>query len=166
MYKPILYMLLASLLSSCLTGGFDENPQLTEREEALAKAPRVESIAVNGKLIERNTVSRRVVEAKPGAELQFSVNLASGDGATLKALEFSRVYYFGDEDEEDPHPVDPSHDVYELSGHTHVFTYTYTVPIEDDDGHAFEPGQKIQVYFRITNTLDNAGFKSLEIHLI
>ena len=65
-------------LSSCLSGGFDENPQLEELEEALKTAPKIESLKINGTEVERNTESRRVINAKVGDVLSKVV--AGGDG--------------------------------------------------------------------------------------
>ncbi|MBL7858568.1 MAG: hypothetical protein JNM57_12840 [Cyclobacteriaceae bacterium] len=155
--------LLALALSACVTGGFDENPQLDWRNEELAKAPKVESISVNGVIVERNTQSIRVVHAKIGDVLEVSAAITSGKNAALKELEVSRQYY----GEEDPQPLDPlsGDGFYDLTGNTFVFDYNYTVPAEDDDGFDFHAGDVILVYFRVRNTLDNFGYKAFEIHL-
>ena len=156
-------VLIAIVLSSCVTGGFDENPQLDSRNEALAKAPKVESVFVNGVPVERNTQSIRVVNAKVGDVLAVSASLSSGKSATLKELEVSRQYYRS----EAPQPLDPlsGDGFYDLTGNTYVFDYDYTVPVEDDDGFEFHPGDVILVYFRVSNTLDNYGYKAFEIHI-
>lgn len=149
------------LLSSCVTGGFDENPQLDERNKALAKAPKIESISINGTVLQRNTHTLRVVEAKPGDVLMISASIASGKDAELKSLEVTRQYY-GDED---PLPLDEDSEdgKYQLTGNTHVFDYSYTVPVEDDDGAEFHDGDIILVNMLAGNTLDNFAYKSFEI---
>ena len=54
-YSYIVLLLVSFGVSSCVTGGFDENPQLDARNEALAKAPSIKAIFVNGVKLERNT---------------------------------------------------------------------------------------------------------------
>ncbi|HEX5167795.1 MAG TPA: hypothetical protein VFW11_01375 [Cyclobacteriaceae bacterium] len=166
--NKIYYLLLIGFgLSSCLSGGFDENEQLDELNNELAKAPKVESISVNGAVVERNQQSRRVIEAKTGDVLNFDVKLTSGKGATLEELEFFRVYYYLEGFQEDPKPVDPNtQGVYPISGAQFDFTYSYTVPEEDDDGFHFDPGYIIQVYCRAKNSLGNYGYKAIEIHIV
>jgi hypothetical protein len=157
-----IFLFVASIgLSSCVTGGFDENPQLEGREAELAKAPKIESIAINGTILQRNQQSLRIVEAKPGDVLSISVAIESGKGAELKELEVVRQYYAA----EDPHPLDPNSatGVYQLAGNTHVFDLKYTVPVEDDDGFEFHPGDPILVHLLVSNTLDNHGYRSFEI---
>jgi hypothetical protein len=122
---------------------------------------------VNGEEVERNTQSRRVVDARVGDALEFDVQLTSGSDAQLEELEFFRVYYYGEDFQEDPRPVDPNtNGFYEISGKTHDFTYTYTVPEQDDDGFTFDPGYTIQVFFRVKNSLGNYGYRSIEIHIV
>jgi hypothetical protein len=151
------------ILSSCVTGGFDENPQLDELNAAIAKAPKIESIAVNGAVVERNQQSRRIVEAHVGDVLQISAEITSGQSAELDSLEVSRQYYGN----EDPLPLDhnDADGFYELSGNTFVYDLTYTVPEEDDDHFHFAPGDVILVYFRAKNTLGNYGYKAFEIQI-
>lgn len=167
MNKIYVLLLIAFGLSSCLSGGFDENEQLDELNDELAKAPKVESIMVNGNLVERNTVSRRVIEAKIGDVLNFDVTLTSGRDATLEELEFFRVYYYLEDFQEDPKPVDQtSSGIHPISGTEFDFTYSYTVPEEDDDGFHFDPGYIIQVWFRVKNSIGNYGYKAVEIHIV
>jgi hypothetical protein len=168
MRKIIIFLFIFFSLSSCLTGGFDENPQLDEREAALAQAPKVLSISVNGEVLQRDTRSRRVVEAKVGDQLNFSVQVSSGDNAELTQIEFARIYYFEDPDfEGDPTPVEPASDgFYPLSGSNAVFEYSYTVPELDDDEDPFTAGSVIMMYFRVKNSKDNFGFKAIEVHII
>jgi hypothetical protein len=158
-----LYLFVLTSLSACVTGGFDENPQLDEHNAALAKAPKVESISVDGTVVERNTQSIRVANVHIGDVIHISASLNSGKGAELKELEVQRQYY----GEEDPLPLDPDSPTgfYDLSGNTHVFDLDYTVPAEDDDGFEFSDGDVIFVYFRVSNTLDNYGYKAMELHL-
>lgn len=167
MNKIYVLLLLAFGLSSCLTGGFDENEQLDELNGELAKAPKVESIMVNGVEVERNTQSRRVIDAKIGDVLNFDVTLTSGRNASLEELEFFRVYYYTEDFQEAPRPVDPtSNGIYPVTGDEFDFTYSYTVPEEDDDGFHFDPGYIIQVYFRVKNSIGNYGYKAIEIHIV
>jgi len=167
MNKLYVLLLLGFGLSSCLTGGFDENAQLDELKGELAKAPKIESISVNGEVIERNRLSRRVVEAKIGDVLNFDVKLTSGNGASLEELEFFRVYYYLEDFQEAPRPVDPdTQGVYPVTGEEFDFTYAYTVPEDDDDGFHFDPGYIIQVYCRVKNSLGNYGYRSIEIHIV
>jgi hypothetical protein len=167
MNKIYVLLLLAFGLSSCLTGGFDENEQLDELNGELAKAPKVETIMVNGAEVERNTQSRRVIDAKIGDVLNFDVALTSGKNATLAELEFFRVYYYTEDFQEDPQPVDPtSNGIYPITGDEFDFTYSYTVPEEDDDGFHFDPGYIIQVWFRVRNSIGNYGYKAVEIHIV
>jgi hypothetical protein len=162
-----LIIILALSLSSCLTGGFDENPQLEELQNALDKAPKIESLKVNGTEVERNTQSRRIVEAKVGDVLNFDITVASGSDAELEELEFSRVYYYGEDFQEDPKPVNPdTNGFYEISGSTYNFTYSYTVPTEDDDGFHFDPGYVIQLFVRARNSVGNYGYRAVEIHIV
>jgi hypothetical protein len=149
------------ILGSCVTGGFNENPQLEEREAELAKAPNIESISINGTILQRNQQSLRIVHAKPGDVLSISVSIQSGKNAELKDLEVVRQYYGN----EDPHPLDPNSPtgVYNLTGNTHVFDLNYTVPAEDDDGFEFAPEDLILVHLLVSNTLDNHGYRSFEI---
>lgn len=166
MRNLILYSLVAITLSSCLTGGFNENPQLEELEEALKTAPKIESLKVNGNEVQRDTKSRRVVEARVGDVLNFDVTVNAGSGE-LNQLEFFRVYYYGEDFQEDPRPVDPSGTgFYEINGSTYNFTYAYTVPSEDDDGYHFDPGYVIQMYVRARNSLDNFGYRAVEVRII
>jgi hypothetical protein len=148
-------------LSSCVTGGFDENTQLDARNEALAKAPGIKDIFVNGAKLERNTQSLRIIEAAPGTVLNFSVEITSGKDAELKTLEVTRQYY-GDED---PLPFDPAatSSVIELSGNTYIYDLAYTVPALDDDGHEFHEGDLILVQMLVGNTSDNFAYRSFEI---
>lgn len=158
----ILIILFSALfLGACVTGGFDENPQLDARNEALAKAPKIEAILVNGAILNRNTHSLRVVDAKPGDVLTISASIASGKGAELKSLEVTRQYY----GEEDPLPLDENSEdgKYELTGNTHVFDLNYTVPAKDDDGFEFHDGDIILVHMLVGNTLDNFAYRSFEI---
>ncbi len=167
MNKIYVLLLVGFGLSSCLTGGFDENPQLDKQNNELAKAPKVEAIRVNGQVVERNRLSRRVIEAKIGDVLNFDITLISGKNASLEELEFFRVYYYLEDFQEAPHPVDPdTQGVYPLSGEEFNFTYAYTVPEEDDDGFHFDPGYIIQVYCRVKNSLGNYGYRSVEIHIV
>lgn len=167
MRNIFVFILISITLSSCLTGGFDENEQLDEMNKQLAKTPQVESVKVNGEEVQRNRLSRRVVEARIGDALEFDVLLKSGKGATLEELEFERVYYYGEDFQEDPQPVDPeTNGVYELSGNQFQFTYNYTVPEEDDDGFHFDPGYTIQLYFRARNSLGNYGYRAIEVLIV
>lgn len=149
------------MLGGCVTGGFDENPQLTGREAELAKAPKIESISINGTILKRDQQSLRIVHAKPGDVLAISMSIESGKDAQLKELEVVRQYYAV----EDRHPLDPNSTtgVYNLTGNTHVFDLNYTVPVEDDDGFEFAPGDPILVHVLVSNTLDNHGYRSFEI---
>ncbi len=167
MNKLYVLLLLGFGLSSCLSGGFDENAQLDEWNNELAKAPKVESISVNGQIVERNQQSRRVIDAKIGDVLNFDVKLLSGKNASLEELEFFRVYYYLEDFQEAPRPVDPgTQGVYPLSGEEFNFTYAYTVTEKDDDGFHFDPGYIIQIYCRVKNSLGNYGYRSVEIHIV
>lgn len=167
MNRIYLMIIISFALSSCLTGGFDQNYQLDQHEAELAKAPKIESITINGTLLERNTQSLRVINAKIGDELNIKVEITSGKGAELEQVEFFRIYYYGEDFEEDPQPVDPNTNGFlDVSGQSYELNYTYTVPEEDDDGYAFEPGYVIQVFIRARNSLDNFGYKAFEIHLV
>jgi hypothetical protein len=153
-------------LGSCVTGGFDENPQLDELNNAQAKAPKVDEIFVNGELLERNTQSVRVVDATIGEVLSIDAEILSGKDAELVELEVARQYYWNN-GPEDPLPLDGSTSgFYAITGKEFTFSYDYTVPSEDDDGFDFHPGDQIYVYFRVENSRGNYGFKAFEIHLI
>ncbi len=164
----ILLLACVAMLSSCVTGGFDDNEQLDELNAGLKKTPKVESVKVNGAEVERNTQSRRVVDAKVGDVLNFDVHLTSGSNAQLEELEFSRVYYYGEDFQENPKPVDPEtgDGMYDISGKSYDFTFSYTVPDEDDDGFHFDPGYVIQIYFRAKNSLGNYGYRAIEVHIV
>jgi hypothetical protein len=148
-------------LTSCVTGGFDENEQLDARNAELAKAPSIKDIFVNGSKLERNTQSLRIIEAAPGTVLNISAEITSGKDAELRTLEVTRQYY-GDED---PLPFDPSATtaVVELTGNTYVYDLAYTVPAVDDDGHEFAPGDLIFVQMLVGNSTDNFAYRSFEI---
>jgi hypothetical protein len=165
MRNLILFIIIGMGLSSCLSGGFDENPQLEELEEALKSAPKIESLKINGTEVQRDTQSRRIIEAKIGDVLDFDVTLNAGAGV-LEELEFSRVYYYGEDFQEDPKPVDPNTGMYQISGATYNFTYSYTVPEEDDDGFHFDPGYVIQVYLKAKNSVGNYGYRAVEVHIV
>lgn len=160
-YFYILLMITSMAMSACVTGGFDENPQLDARNEALAKAPNINAIFINGTKLERNTQSLRIVEAHPGDILSISAEITSGKDAELSTLEVTRQYYGN----EDPHPLDPAatSPVIELSGNTYVYDLNYTVPAADDDGFAFNSGDIILVHMLVGNTADNFGYRSFEI---
>jgi hypothetical protein len=163
----ILIISCACFLSSCVTGGFDDNEQLDDMNAGLAKTPKIKSVMVNGAEVERDTQSRRVVEAKIGDVLNFDVDLTSGSGAQLEELEFFRVYYYGEDFQEAPRPVDPDTDgFYEISGKAYNFNFAYTVPAEDDDGFEFHGGYVIQIWFRAKNSIGNYGFRSVEVHIV
>lgn len=166
-FNLLLYIVLVITMNACVTGGFDENTQLDERNDALAKAPKIESISINGSLLERNTQSLRVVEAKVGDVLSISASITSGKDAELRDLEVARQYYEFDLTEPSM-PLDPNaaDAVYEVSGNSFVFDLNYTVPAQDDDGYDFHPGDVIYVYLRASNTLDNYGYKAFEIHIV
>lgn len=164
MKRTIIFLLVASTLSSCLTGGFDENPQLDDMNDQLALTPQFKSVKVNGTEIQRNATSRRVVDAHGGDVLNIALELTGGASADLEEIELFRVYYFGEDYQEPPRPMEGGTDgFFELSGRTTVFEYAYTVPEEDDDGFHFEPGHIIQLNFRAKNSLENFGFRTLEV---
>jgi hypothetical protein len=156
------------LLASCVTGGFDENPQLDAHNAALAKAPSVNAIFVNGVELQKNTQSVRVVEAQIGDVLAINAELTSGKSATLDELEVSRQYYWNTNFTEDPQALDPLSDegMYDITGNSFTFSYDYTVPALDDDDAPFHAGDQIYVFFRPKNTLDNYGYKAFEIHIV
>jgi hypothetical protein len=167
MRKLLIVLLTGFSLSSCVTGGFDDNEQLDKLNAGLAKTPKVQSVVVNGAEVVRDTQSRRIVNAKVNDVLEFDVDLSSGSGAQLEELEFARIYYYGEEFQEDPRPVEEDTDgFYEITGKDYNFTFTYTVPEEDDDGFHFDPGYVIQVFFRVKNSLGNYGFRAVEIHIV
>lgn len=157
----------AMLLASCVTGGFDENPQLDDVNNALSKAPKVDKIFVNGTQLDRNTQSARVVEAAIGAELSIEAEILSGKSAELTELEVSRQYYWNTNFTEAAQPLDETTDgFYDVTGKSYTFSFLYTVPNQDDDGFAFHPGDQIYVYFRALNDRGNYGYKAFEIHIV
>lgn len=167
MRKLLILVLTGFYLSSCVTGGFDNNEQLDDLNAGLAKTPKVQKVTVNGTEVIRDTQSRRIVNAKVNDVLEFAVDLSSGSGAQLEELEFARVYYYGEEFEEDPKPVEAgSNGFYDVTGKTDSFSFSYTVPEEDDDGFHFDPGYIIQVFFRVKNSLGNYGYRAIEIHIV
>lgn len=155
------------LLASCVTGGFDENTQLDDLNNALAKAPKIDEIRVNGTVLDRNTQSVRVVEAAIGAQLNIEAEILSGKSAELTELEVSRQYYWNTNATEDPQPLDEGTDgFYDINGKSYAFSFQYTIPSADDDGFDFHPGDQIYVYFRALNDRGNYGYKAFEIHII
>ena len=160
----IMLLLVSFGLSSCVTGGFDENPQLDAHNEALAKAPNINAIFVNGTKLERNTQSIRIVQAHPGDVLTITADITGGKDAELETLEVTRQYY-GDED---PLPLDPDSEtgIISLTGNTYVYELQYTVPAVDDDAHEFHDGDIILVHMLVGNTSDNFGYRSFEIQII
>lgn len=159
-------MLLAVLATSCVTGGFNDNPQLDELEDALAKAPSIEMIKANGEEVKRNTHSIREISAKVGDVVKLEAELTSGKGADLVELEFYRQYYGRIYAQEDPLPVDSLTDgFYDISGKSMTFSYDYTIPTVDDGGHDFEDGNIITIQYRVKNSLENYGYKSLVIEI-
>lgn len=166
--KRIFILVSASvLLASCITGGFDENPQLDDLNNALAKAPKIDEIRVNGAVLERNTQSVRVVEAAIGAELIIEADILSGKSADLTELEVSRQYYWNTNFTEAPHPLDgETSGFYDITGKNYSYSVEYIVPDVDDDGFDFHPGDQIYVYFRALNDRGNYGYKAFEIHII
>ncbi len=160
--KNILYILLiGATLASCVSGGMDKNPQLDELNNALAFAPKIEDIHVNGTAVERNDISVRQVEAKAGDVLKITTTLKSGQDASLAELEFFRRYY-GTEDDT---PVEDGTDgLYTLSGGESAFEFDFTVPALDDDGHDFHAGDVITIWLRVRNTRDNFGYREIVVH--
>lgn len=155
------------LLASCVTGGFDENPQLDDLNDTLAKAPKIDEITVNGTVIERNTQSVRVVEAAIGQVLSIEAEVLSGKSAELTELEVSRRYYWNTTFTEGVQPLDGETDgFYDITGKSYTFSVEYTVPAADDDDFDFHPGDQILVYFRALNDRGNFGYKAFEIHII
>ncbi len=164
MKRLVIFFLSGLVLSSCVTGGFDENPQLDARNEALAKAPKIENITINGTVLERNTQSIRVYNAHIGDVLNISADLTSGKDAELVNIEVWRQYYAS----EDPAPLDPTSEdgFLALNGNTNIYDLAYTVPAVDDDGADFHPGDVILVHMRVRNTLDNFGYRSFQIQIV
>jgi|GEM_PF-1564936 len=163
----IAIVLMAVLGAACTTGGFNNNPQLEELENALDKAPNVEAIKVNGTVIEKNTQSLREVDASIGDVLKLEADFTSGKDAQLVELEFYRQYYGRVNGQEAPHPVDTLTDgFYNLSGLESTFSYDYTVPAVDDDDFDFEVGTIITIQYRLKNSLDNYGYRALVIHIV
>lgn len=158
---------IAFSVSACVTGGFDENPQLDDVNNALAKAPKINEILVNGTVLERNTQSVRVVEAAIGTELTIEAEILSGKSAELTELEVSRQYYWNTTFTEGVQPLDGSTDgFYDITGKSYTYSFQYTVPDVDDDDFDFHPGDQIYVYFRALNDRGNYGYKAFEIHII
>lgn len=167
MRKIFLFVITSFTLASCVTGGFDENPQEDYLKDQLAKAPKVDEIIVNGVELERNTQSVRVVEARIGDVLTIEAEISSGKKAELTELEVSRQYYYNTNFTEDPQPLDgTTNGFYEITGKSYTFSFEYTVPTVDDDDFDFHPGDQIYVYFRALNDRGNYGFKAFEIHII
>src|SRR6187402_2904674 len=106
--KYIILIGIAFSVSACVTGGFDENPQLDDVNKELAKAPKVDAIIVNGEKLERNTQSVRVVEAAIGDVLDIEAELLSGKSAELVELEVGRQFYWNTTFTEDPQPLEGS----------------------------------------------------------
>lgn len=167
MRKIVLFIAAAVALTSCVTGGFDENPQEDDLNNQLAKAPKIDEIIVDGVALERNTQSARVVEAHIGDVLTIEAEISSGKKAELTELEVSRQYYYNTNFTEDPQPLDESTDgFYDIAGKSYTFSFQYTVPDVDDDDFDFHPGDQIYVYFRALNDRGNYGFKAFEIHIV
>lgn len=167
MNKYIILVSVAISLCSCVTGGFDENTQLDDLDNELAKAPKIDAIMVNGVEVERNTQSVRVVEARIGDVLTIEAEVSSGRKAELTELEVSRQYYYNTTFTEDPKPLDgTTTGFYDITGKKYTFSFDYTVPDVDDDDFDFHPGDQIYVYFRALNDRGNYGFKAFEIHII
>jgi hypothetical protein len=167
MKRIIIFISAFILLSSCVTGGFDENPQMKGLNDALAKAPKIDEIRVNGAEVERNTQSVRVVEAAIGTVLNIEAEILSGKSADLTELEVSRRYYWNTTFTEGVQPLDGETDgFYDITGNTYTFSFEYTVPAADDDDFDFHPGDQILVYFRALNDRGNYGYKAFEIHII
>lgn len=167
MKRIIIFLSASMLLASCVTGGFDENPQLDDLNDAQAKAPKIDEIMVNGTVLERNTQSVRVVEAAIGEVLTIEAEVLSGKSAELTELEVSRQYYWNTTFTEGVQPLDGETDgFYDITGKHYTFSFAYTVPATDDDDFDFHPGDQIYVYFRALNDRGNYGYKAFEIHII
>lgn len=159
-------LLIAVLATSCVTGGFNDNPQLDDLEDALAKAPSIVMIKANGEEVKRNTHSQREITAKVGDVVKLDAELTSGKGADLVELEFFRQYYGRHYAQEDPHPVDSLTDgFYDITGKSMTFSYDFTVPEVDDDDNPFEDGTIITIQYRVKNSLENYGYRSLIIEI-
>ena len=167
MRKIFSLMAISFVLASCVTGGFDENTQLDDLKDELAKAPKIENIMVNGEEVKLNTQSVRVVEARIGDVLSIEAEVSSGKKAELTELEVSRQYYYNTTFTEDPQPLDGSTTgFYDITGKSYTYTFDYTIPEVDDDDFEFAPGDQIYVYFRALNDRGNYGFKAFEIHIV
>jgi len=167
MRKIFLPVAAAFALTSCVTGGFDENPQEYDLKNELAKAPKIEKIIIDGAELEKNTQSARVVEAHIGDVLTIEAEISSGRKAELTELEVSRQYYYNTNFTEDPQPLDETtNGFYDITGKNYTFSFQYTVPDVDDDDFDFHAGDQIYVYFRALNDRGNYGFKAFEIHII
>ena len=161
-YNIVKLVPVALIAFGCATGGFNQNPKLEDLNEEIAKAPSVVTIAVNGTVIERNTISIREVDAAIGDALNLSINLLSGSGAQLEELEFVQSF-----NGHDPVPADGSADgLVALSGVEMDYTHTYTVPTVDDTDADLHAGDLITFYFTVRNSNNFYGFKELEIHIV
>lgn len=167
MKRIFILVSISVLLASCVTGGFDENTKLDDLNSALAKAPKINEIRVDGVAIDRNTQSVRVVEAAIGTQLTIEADVLSGKSAELTELEVSRQYYWNTNFTEAPHPLDgETNGFYDITGKSYTYSFEYTVPSVDDDDFDFHPGDQIYVYFRALNDRGNYGYKAFEIHII
>lgn len=167
MKRIIIFIAAAFFLASCVTGGFDQNTQLDDLNNAIAKAPKIDEISVNGVKLERNTQSVRVIEAQIGEVLNIEAEVLSGKSAELTELEVSRRYYWNTTFTEGVQPLDgDTNGFYDISGKSYTFSFAYTVPIADDDDFEFHPGDQIYVYFRALNDRGNYGYKAFEIHIV
>ena len=141
------------VLSSCATGGFDENPQLDKLDAELAKAPGI-LMTVDGEEVERNTLSLRDHPVTIGETYTIGVEMTSGKKAELQELEFFRQYYGRAYGQEGPQPVDDSSldGLVALSGSSSMFEFDYTVPAQDDDGFDFHDDHIITIWARVQNS--------------
>lgn len=192
-FKYFIWVIVLTVSVSCVTGGFNQNPQLDELNDAIAFSPKVTSLTVNGTEVSRNTQSLYQVDAKIGDVLDIKATFDAGQGAQLSMLQFEQTYFSTEIEEynwifftpgspEDIAsaytfgPVDPGTDgIYDIddayipiSGATDTFEYSYTVTPTDTFGpyYLVVPGDFITLHFRISNSLDNYGYHPIQIHVV
>jgi hypothetical protein len=163
--KYISYLFFFSLLfASCVTGN-DNNAVLADLEEQFAQTPRVTNLTVNGAAPTRNTESQWIpFTVKAGDQVVIAATFETGNGAASSTFDFSRTFHATTYDADSAKPVEPmtTREMTFGSG-ANEFSFTYTVPANDDDGDAFHSGDHINLTIWSSNDLGGQGFTDINL---